>query len=422
MLSPPETKIPIGKTLPSGADMQRVVIDEPYKFVPPVYSDWWPWLLRFYLRRYLRSAFGIHSVECRHVERLRASLDAGHSIMLTPNHSRLGDPVVLGILGMEADCHLFAMASWHVFKQSRFQTFMTRRMGAFSVLREGNDRQAIDTAIDILVARQRPLIMFPEGAITRHNDLIEEMMEGPSFIARQAAKRLQKLDKPAGVVIHPVAIRYAFQGDLTATLSPILERLEQRLSWQPQKHLSIVERIGKLGQALLALREIETFGEACSGNLYERAENFVNHLLTRLECEWKIGDSSGSVIARVKRIRTAILPDMAAGRVTPDERARRWRDLADAYYAQQLSHYPRDYILREKNLPERVVETVERFEEDFTDHMKKNEPFHTVIQVGEAIPIGTHRSRDDLGDPAMAEIRRQLQTMMNELAAERTPV
>jgi 1-acyl-sn-glycerol-3-phosphate acyltransferase len=330
--------------------------------------------------------------------------------------------MLLGILGMEADCHLFAMASWHVFKQSRFQTFMTRRMGAFSVLREGNDRQAIDTAIDILVDRKRPLIMFPEGAITRHNDLIEEMMEGPSFIARQAAKRLHKLERPAGVVIHPVAIRYAFQGDLATTLDPVLEDLERRLSWQPQKHLSIVDRIGNLGQALLALREIETFGEARSGNLYERAENFVQHLLQKLEADWKISDKSGSAIARVKRIRTAILPDLVAGRVTPEERARRWRDLADAYYAQQLSHYPRDYILREKNLPERVVETVERFEEDFTDHMRKSEPFHAVIQVGEAIPIGTQRTRDELGDPVMAEIRRQLQTMINELAAERTPV
>jgi len=401
--------------------MQRVVIDEPYQFVPPVYSDWWPWVLRFYLRRYLRNAFGIHSVKCRHVERLRASLAAGHSIMLAPNHCRLSDPVVLGILGMEADCHLFAMASWHIFKQSRFQTFMTRRMGAFSVLREGNDRQALDTAIDILVARQRPLIMFPEGAITRHNDLVEEMMEGPTFIARQAAKRLHKLHKPGDVVIHPVAIRYAFQGDLTATLAPTLERLERRLSWQPRPDLSIVDRISKLGQALLTLREVETFDEARSGNLYERAESLVEHLLNKLEISWKIADSSGSVIARVKRIRTAILPDMVADKVTSEERARRWRDLADAYYAQQLSHYPRDYILREKNLPERVVETVERFEEDFTDRVTTNRPFHATIQVGEAIPIGTQRLRDELGDPGMTEIRRQLQTMINELAAERAP-
>jgi 1-acyl-sn-glycerol-3-phosphate acyltransferase len=402
--------------------MQKVVIDEPYQFVPPVYSEWWPVLLRPYLRRYLRKTFGVHSVECRHVERLRASRAAKHSIMLAPNHCRMSDPLVLGILGMEADCHPMAMASWHLFKQSRFQTFMIRRMGAFSVFREGNDRQAIDTAIDIMVERRRPLIIFPEGAITRHNDLIEEMMEGPSFIARQAAKRLAKQNESSEVVIHPVAIRYAFQGDLVKTLQPVLEELEARFTWQAQKHLTLVERIDKVGHALLALKEVEFLGTPRSGNPFERAENLVQELLAKLEAAWQIKDNSGSVIARVKRLRTAILPDMVAGKVTPDERERRWRDLAACYYAQQMSHYPRDYILREKNLPERVVETVERFEEDFTDHMRVHEPFHAVIQVGEAIPVGTQRIRDAISDPIMAEVRRQLQSMINELAAERTPV
>lgn len=402
--------------------MQKVVIDEPYEFVPPVYSEWWPILLRFYLKRYLRSSFGVQSIECRNVERLQASLAAGHSIMLAPNHSRVADPMVLGVLGMEAGCHLFAMASWHVFKQSRYQTFMTRRMGAFSVLREGNDRQAIETAIDILIDRKRPLIVFPEGAITRHNDLIEEVMDGPSFIARQAAKRLKKENKPGGVVIHPVATRYAFQGDLAATLGPDLDALETGLSWQPQRHLSLVDRIDRIGQALLSLKEIEFLGAARGGNLYERAEKLVEEVLLKLEANWQLKDASGSPTVRVKRLRTAILPDMVAGRVTPEERERRWRDLAAAYYVQQISHYPRDYILREKNLPERVVETVERLQEDFTDKMELHGPFHAVIQVGEAISVGTQRTRDELGDPIMIEVRHQLQTMINDLAAERTPV
>jgi hypothetical protein len=309
-----------------------------------------------------------------------------------------------------------------VFKQSRFQTFMTRRMGAFSVLREGNDRQAIDTAIDILVDRKRPLIMFPEGAITRHNDLIEEMMDGPSFIARQAAKRLNKLEKPGGVVIHPVAIRYAFVGDLRKSLGPVLDELEERLTWRAQRHLSLVERIERIGIAMLSLKELEFLGGPRTGNAFERADKLVQELLTRLETDWDIKDTSGSIIARVKRIRTAILPDMAADQVTHEERDRRWRDLAAAYWAQQISHYPRDYILRERNLPERVVETVERLEEDFTDRMRKHEPFHAVIQVGEAISIGTQRAREELGDPVMAEVRRQLQGMIDEMAAERKPV
>jgi hypothetical protein len=300
---------------------------------------------------------------------------------------------------------------------------MSRRLGAFSVLREGNDRQAIATAIDILVSRRRPLIVFPEGAVTRHNDVIEEMMDGPSFIARQVAKRLKKENKPGGVVIHPIATRYAFNGNVAAAVGPDLDALEKLLSWQPQNHLSLVERIGKIGQALLSLKEIEFLGTTrAGGNIYERAERLVEDVLSQLEKDWNIGDSSGNVMVRVKRLRTALLPELISGKLTPEERARRWRDLAAGYYMQQISHYPRNYILREKNLPERIVETVERLEEDFTDKMTLHEPFHAVIQVGEAIPVGTQRTRDEIGDPIMAEVRRQLQGMIDGMAAERTPI
>src|SRR5262249_42931351 len=158
------------------------------------------------------------------------------------------------------------------------------------------------------------------------------------------------------------------------------------------------------------------------GNIYERAERLVEDVLSQLEKEWQIGDSSGNTMIRVKRIRTALLPDLIAGKLTPEEKARRWRDLAAGYYVQQISHYPRNYILRDKNLPERVVETVERLEEDFTDKMTLHHPFHATIEVGEAIPVGTERKRDELGDPIMAEVRRQLQGMIDAMAAERTPV
>ena len=402
--------------------MQRVIFDEPYEFVPPDYSNWGPHILRFYVRRYLRKTYGVYSVESRHVERLQASLAAGKSIMLAPNHCRLSDPMVLGVMALEADTYLFAMASWHLFKQSWFQTFMIRRLGAFSVLREGVDRKALETAIEILVQGKRPLIMFPEGAITKHNDIVNEMMEGPSFMARQAAKRLKKMGSSREVVVHPVAIRYAFDGDVEKSIAPTLDGLEARLSWRPQHQLPLIKRVGKLGDALLSLKEIEYLGEAQSGNSYDRAEHFIDAVLDRVERDWQQKDTSGGVVARVKRLRTAILPDMVARNVTPAERERRWHDLAALYYAQQISHYPRDYILPAKNLPERIIETVERLEEDFTDQSHKYEPFHAVVDIGEAIPVGPDRDREAVGDPVMDEVHRQLQTMIDGMAAERTPI
>jgi 1-acyl-sn-glycerol-3-phosphate acyltransferase len=402
--------------------MQQVVFDEPYEFIPPFYSDWGPHILRHYVRRYIRTAYGVHSVESRHVERLKASVEAGKSIMLAPNHCRLADPMVLGVMALEVPVYLHAMASWHLFKAGAFQSFIIRALGAFSVLREGNDRKSLETAIDILVAGKRPLVVFPEGALTKHNDLINEMMDGPTFLARQAAKRLRKQGSDREVVIHPVVVRYNYEGNLEKEVLPKLDELEARLSWQPKHNLPMMQRIAKLGDAFLALKEIEYLGAAKTGNLYDRADQFIDTVLNRVEDAWQQKDRTGGVVARVKRLRTLILADMVGGKVTPAEREQRWDDLAALYYAQQIAHYPRNYITAGKNLPERVIETVERLEEDFVDKSNLYTPFHAVVEIGEGIPIGPERERGEAGDPIMAEVRRQLQSMMDGLAAERTPV
>ena len=402
--------------------MQRVVFDEPYQFIPPFYSDWGPHVLRYYVRRYIRTAYGVHSVESRHIERLRASIEAGNSVMLAPNHCRLADPMVIGVMALDVPTYLFAMASWHLFKKSAFQSFIIRCLGAFSVLREGNDRKSLEAAIDILVQGKRPLDRVPRGGThdaLRHH----QRNDGRSdFPARQAVKRLRKQSSSRGVVIHPVAVRYCYDGDVEKAVGPTLDELEARLSWQPKHNLPMFQRIAKLGDAFLALKEIEYLGAAKSGNLYDRADQFINTVLTRVEDAWQQKDRSGGIVSRVKRLRTLILADMVAGKVTPEERERRWHDLAALYYAQQISHYPRDYITAEKNLPERVIETVERLQEDFMDQTHLYQPLRAVVEVGEAIPVGPERERDAEGDPIMAEIRRQLQSMMDGLAAERTPV
>ncbi len=398
--------------------MQDIVLEEPYVFVPPIESDWWCWLVRFRLKGYLRRVFKVYSAECRHEDRLKASLDAGHSIVLAPNHCRLSDPMVLGVLSQKVGTELFAMASWHLFKESAYQTFLIRRMGAFSIYREGNDRQSVNLAIEMLEHGRRPLIIFPEGAVSRHNDLMMEVMDGPAFIARQAAKRREKAGKP-GVVIHPVAIRYSFDGDAEQAVLPDVEAFEHRFSWRPQRNLGIVERIGRIGAALIALKEIEYLGAAREGNPHDRAEALIREVLERLEKKWGGASRGGSVVARVKALRSAILPDMIAKKVTDAEREDRWRDLAACYYVQQIAHYQRGYIRSGDALPERILETVERMEEDFTDNANYHGPLHCTMMVGEAIEVGTHRVRDAEGDPAMVETHRSLQAMLDQMVAER---
>ena len=399
--------------------MQDVVIEEPYEFVPPLYGKIWPKLIGLYMGRYLRKKYGVTSIESRDVGLLQASLDAGHGVLLAPNHCRLCDPLTLSPVSRKINRNLHAMAAWHLFKQDGFQRFVLRRMGAFSIYREGVDRQALNTAIDILVDGRRPLVVFPEGAVSRHNDVIMPLLDGTSFIAHTAAKRREKQGDSGGVVIHPIAIRYFFRGNLQETVTPVLEEIESHFSWYPQPNNSLIGRLQQIGQALLSLKEIEYLGSARAGDFYERVDALIEDVLAKLEAEWGAKDLEEGIVARVKNLRSAILPEMVNNSITTEERQRRRQQLAACHYVQQMSHYPRQYVRRsEKNVSEHILETAERFEEDFTDQVRVHGPLHVVIQVGDAIPVNSQRNRNLKADPVMEGIHTQLTDMLTKLSAE----
>jgi hypothetical protein len=398
--------------------MQDILVEKPYEFIPPHRANWWPTVVRdtnlagFYLRR----AEGIVSHELRGTALLRRSLDEGHGILLTPNHARLSDPLVLAWLAHDVRCLVYAMASWHLFHQGWFRAWAIHKMGGFSVYREGIDRQAINLAIEVLESAARPLVIFPEGSVSRTNDRLHALLDGVAFIARTAAKRRAKSVPGGQVVVHPVAIKYFFGGDFDATADPVLTEIERRLSWQPQTHLATDQRIAKVGLALLSLKELEYFGQTYTDTLTLRMQRLIDRLLGPLEQEWFGSVSDGPVVPRIKALRMKIMPDMVQGRLEGPERDRRWRQLADIYLAQQISCYPPDYL--DHLSVDRLLETIERFEEDLTDRVRVHGHLKAVIEVGSAIPVHPARDRQAEVDPLMRDIERQLQGMLDRLAAE----
>ncbi len=391
--------------------MQNVVITKPYRFVPPQRSELWWRLFRPLLPIYLRKSAGIVSVECRGVERLRASLDAGHGVMLTPNHCRPCDPPVLGMLSVAVGRPFYIVASWHVFHQHWLQSFLLPRLGGFSIYREGTDREALKTAMQVTAEGRRPFVIFPEGVISRHNDKLNHLMEGTALMARGAAKQRAAANPPGKVVIHPVALRYFFDGDIATAVPPVLRDIEHRLTWRPQEQLPLRERLAKIGGALLALKEVEYFGAPQSGGIEQRLAGLIDRLLVPLEHEWVKGRREKEVVGRVKLLRIAIVPDMIGGNLGEAELQRRWQHLADMYLAQQLSCYPPDYLAADPT-PERILETVERFEEDMTDRARPHPPMRALVDVGEPIEVSPERTRGTEGDPLMIAIRDRLEAML----------
>jgi hypothetical protein len=180
------------------------------------------------------------------------------------------------------------------------------------------------------------------------------------------------------------------------------------------------DRIVKVGEALLTLKELEYREKPQEGDIGARVDRLMDHILCPLEHEWLRGKREDGTPARVKALRAAILPDMIAEKVDEAERNRRWRQLADLYLAQQLANYPPDYFTPEPTV-ERLLETVERFEEDLTDQARVHGPLHAVIEVGEALEVPPGRERGAQGDSMMTELRRQLETMLEGLRAKRPP-
>jgi 1-acyl-sn-glycerol-3-phosphate acyltransferase len=399
--------------------MQDIIIEKPYQFIPPYRGRWFPWLvlksniISWYLRRY--EGVVAHRVEG--ADHLRESLRRGHGVLLAPNHCRYADPLVLSYLADDAKVLMYAMASWHVFHQSRLQRLAIRTMGAFSVYREGMDRQALDTAVDILAKSERPLVVFPEGAVFRTNDLLQPLLDGVAFMARTAAKKRAKEGGNGKVVIHPVAIKYVFHGDLDLAVTGTLDSLEKRLTWTSLKRARLLTRIHRITHAMLSLKEIEYLGSAQTGTIVERQQRLVDHLLDPLEKEWIGREGDGPIIPRIKALRMKIVPELTTGELDASERERRWKHLEQIYLSQQIASYPPNY-LTSPTTDTRILETIERLEEDLTDRAAFHSPLEVILRVGEAIEVPVDRGPRGEEDPIMRSLRDSLQGMLDDLSNE----
>ena len=415
--------------------MQNIVILEPYRFVPPYRSRFWSRLLvRVLLRPYLHHFYGLERFECIDGEKLRTSLDDGCGILVISNHIRPCDPMACGYLTRVVRQPMYCMASRHVFENAWIDRVLSRRCGAFSVYREGIDHASLQFAVQSLVEPDRPVIIFAEGSAGRMNDRVQPMLDGSALIARTAARRRAKQQPPGKVVVHPLAFKYFFRGDLVAAVEPVLSGIERQLNWPVHNGSELLPRIRQIGLELLAQQEIKYLGKAQPEQsnprcLHDRLEGLIEAMLAPLEKRYAT-TGGRSVYIRVQQVRTKLLPDLIAGRLTAEEETERHEQLKLLYDAQEMACYPRDYLGQHPSA-ERVLETVEKLEENLTDRVTVHRPFDCVMQVGDAIEVSPHRLRKSTPeklvestrdkplaslDPLTDQVERSIQSMVDGLS------
>lgn len=400
-----------------------VVFSRPYEFVPPHRGSWWPTAIQRLrlVDRYLRRQEGVVDYEIRGLENFRQALSAGHGILLAPNHCRYADPLILGWPAREVQTHLYAMASWHLFNVSRFDSFALRKVGAFSIYREAPDRPSLSTAIQILADAERPLVIFPEGTTNRTNDVLKPLLDGVTFISRSAARRRKK-EVGGQVVIMPVAIKYLCVSDMEPWADQQLHRIEKSLGWSKPLDQGIWQRTVRLAEALLSLKEVQYFGGVQSGDLPPRRDNLIEHLLRTVEKRLDIEPDTPEIRDRIRAIRTVAATQFFTPGTHADEKTRLQYDVAAAELAQDVLSYPDCYLHPDGVTDTRIVETIQRMQETFYGKADSTLPLKAVMQFDQPLVVPPEKAPRGQADPLLSQLKDRLESMLNQLSNESRPI
>lgn len=386
---------------------------EPYRFVPPYRGQLWCRVAQRIVPRHLARNLHVPRWQIHGIERLRESVRAGAGIVLAANHSRWADPLVLGVLGVEAGLFCYYLVSYHLFKQSRPMGWWINRIGGYSVWREGADREAIRATAHVLATADRPVVMFPEGTWFRQNDRLGPLQEGLTLMLRQAAKQSER-----PLRVHPVAIKYWYLDDPRPALRARLDQLEARIGWRPQGELELVPRIEKLGAALLALKEIEHIGQPQAGPLDARIERLADAIVGGIE-KFHLGrPTEGLVLERIRRLRLRLTRRLLEVRDDAAEVGRIRQTLDELLFCENLAAHSLEY-LRERPSVERLAETVQRIEETVHDV-----PEQSVGRLGAVAEIGPAldgRAYVDEADALIPDLASALQGQLDRLLAQGMP-
>lgn len=392
--------------------MDRTRFEKPPRWWGPLLSPLAVWLSGGLRRLIIRSGPRIADVEVRGAEHVRGALDAGHGVLITPNHSVHGDPMVVYEAAGEFGSPLYFMAGWQVLGLVNPITRAFLRLhGCFSVDRDGTDRQALQQAVDVLQNRSEPLVVFPEGEVYHCNERVTPFREGPAAMAVMAARKADR-----DVVIVPCGLRYYYVEDPLPELLKLMDDVEAALFWRPTRERPFAERLYRVADGMLGLKELEFLGAARQGPVPERIGFLADGVLKRVEEKYGILSEGKTIPERIKLGRQRAISAISDA----DEQSAEYRacadDLDDCYLCAQLFSYPGDYVAERPSI-DRLAETLDKFEEDvlkcYSATVRGER--QSTISFGEPIEVEYTRDRS-----ASAELTSRLEERVQQLLDEIT--
>ena len=398
--------------------MNRQPFTIPPKWWAPKLTPWAVKLTRKYRHRQLRRSQRLVSIEASGLDHIQRTVSAGQGVMIVPNHSAHYDSAALYAAADQIGQPLHFMTAWQVFAMSKpFDRWLLQRLGCFSIDRESTDRHAFQEAVRILRDQPHPLVIFPEGDIYHVSDRVTPFREGAAAIAMAAARRADR-----EIVVIPCGIKFWYIDDPTPELEGCMSEMEQQFALRYRPGQPLVDRIYRLAEALLALKEIDFLGHTESGSVKERIAGLTHTILSRLEMQYDTTAAGYSTPERVKAIRHHII-QLEQDQPAAGQSRQLVEHMEDVFFVIQLYSYPGNY-LRQHPTVERLAETIDKLEEDILglDVPRVRGRRRAVVHFGEPLSIPSGSA----DQPRPAELTDALQhrvqailDQLNSLASDR---
>ena len=213
------------------------------------------------------------------IERLKQF--KGKHCMVCPNHSHRHDPEVMFMLSCLAGEEFNFIAAREVFDWNNgMNGWFLQHMGVYSVVRGAADRESFKMTKRLLVEGKKKLVLFPEGEISRQNDVLLPLESGAAQLSFMALDELHKANADEPLYVIPVAIKYTYKSDLTAVIAELIDHVETKLGLQNKSEPSLYKRVRMASEAVLkTLEEEYDLKPGPEVDLNSRILNLKGHIL-----------------------------------------------------------------------------------------------------------------------------------------------
>lgn len=335
--------------------------DQPYRFFPPSYFAPTAWLIRRFNRRWLSTKLKIDQVELHGRENLQSLAPSTH-VVLVPNHPTHCDASIILEVCRQLGIKPRVMAAYDLYHRGLLDPWILKRVGCFSVDREGSDKPAMEEAAKTIVAGQFALTLFPEGNVYLENDRVTPFHDGAAFLAVRAAKQLA--EKNIRVVCVPISTKATHLRDCKAELRDVFELMSAKVGIALDRKRTPLEQLRAIGLAALRFELgrrgiVVPDGDDLKALVATAAAGVLDKLEPSLGLEVK---KDADPLDRVRAARR-IIHEI---RIDPDragEHAAAARHADDAMLAFRIASYSGNYVAERPSL-DRIGETLEKLYED----------------------------------------------------------